>query len=138
MKSLLSFATRVCGEALDEVAYQQERSKRLASEVDGRTDLPNKSARAPGSGEAWEEDAYAAKVAGVIPADVTMFSGCRDSQTSADLTNVDALFRGPQPAGRSAAGGACTTAFLKVPAALPPCGHRYLNWSNWRVRCWGC
>lgn len=46
-----------------------------------------------------------------IPAVVRMISGCRDSQTSADVSNV-ASFSLPDPAGRS--GGACTSALLKV------------------------
>lgn len=40
-----------------------------------------------------------------------MISGCRDEQTSADVSNV-ASFQLPDPAGR--AGGACTSAMLKV------------------------
>lgn len=40
-----------------------------------------------------------------------MFSGCRDSQTSADVSNVS-QFQLPDPAGRS--GGACTSALLQV------------------------
>lgn len=47
----------------------------------------------------------------LIPAEVRMFSGCRDEQTSADVSNV-ATFQLPDPAGR--AGGACTSAMLKV------------------------
>ena len=47
----------------------------------------------------------------LIPAEVRMISGCRDSQTSADVSNV-ANFSLPDPAGR--AGGACTSAMLKV------------------------
>jgi len=46
-----------------------------------------------------------------IPAEVRMISGCRDEQTSADVSNV-ASFQLPDPAGR--AGGACTSAMLKV------------------------
>ena len=46
-----------------------------------------------------------------IPAEVRMFSGCRDEQTSADVSNV-ATFQLPDPAGR--AGGACTSAMLNV------------------------
>jgi hypothetical protein len=46
-----------------------------------------------------------------IPAEVCMISGCADSQTSADVSNVG-KFRLPDPAGR--AGGACTSALLKV------------------------
>lgn len=40
-----------------------------------------------------------------------MISGCADSQTSADVSNVNS-FQLPDPAGR--AGGACTSAILKV------------------------
>uniref|UniRef100_A0A7S3P5R9 Peptidase C14 caspase domain-containing protein n=1 Tax=Amphora coffeiformis TaxID=265554 RepID=A0A7S3P5R9_9STRA len=47
----------------------------------------------------------------LIPADVRMISGCQDAQTSADVGNV-ATFSLPDPAGR--AGGACTSALLKV------------------------
>ena len=47
----------------------------------------------------------------LIPADVRMLSGCQDSQTSADVSNVSA-FQLPDPKGRS--GGACTSALLKV------------------------
>ena len=46
-----------------------------------------------------------------IPAEVHLFSGCRDEETSADVSNV-ALFGLPDPAGR--AGGACTSALLKT------------------------
>jgi len=47
----------------------------------------------------------------LIPANVRMISGCQDSQTSADVANVS-QFQLPDPAGR--AGGACTSALLKV------------------------
>ena len=43
--------------------------------------------------------------------DVRMISGCEDSQTSADVSNV-ANFKLPDPAGR--AGGACTSTLLKI------------------------
>mmetsp|Transcript_6831 Transcript_6831/g.13341 ORF Transcript_6831/g.13341 Transcript_6831/m.13341 type:complete len:351 (-) Transcript_6831:1263-2315(-) len=56
-----------------------------------------------------EETLEAAEKA--IPAEVRMISGCQDSQTSADVSNV-ASFSLPDPAGR--AGGACTSALLKV------------------------
>ena len=46
-----------------------------------------------------------------IPAEVHMISGCRDVQTSADVSNV-ASFSLPDPAGR--AGGALTSALLNV------------------------
>jgi metacaspase-1 len=47
----------------------------------------------------------------MIAAEFHMISGCRDEQTSADVSNV-ASFQLPDPAG--AAGGACTSAMLKV------------------------
>lgn len=47
----------------------------------------------------------------LIPAEVRMFSGCRDEQTSADVSNV-ASFSLPNPNGR--AGGACTSAMLNI------------------------
>jgi len=46
-----------------------------------------------------------------IKADVRMISGCKDSQTSADVYDV-AAFSLPDPAGQ--AGGACTSALLKT------------------------
>lgn len=46
-----------------------------------------------------------------ILADVRLFSGCMDSQTSADVSDT-ANFRLPDPAGK--AGGACTSAMLQV------------------------
>ena len=51
------------------------------------------------------------RVAKAIPAEVRMFSGCRDEQCSADVSNV-AAFQLPDPKGR--AGGACTSSMLKV------------------------
>jgi len=54
---------------------------------------------------------YDSKAEEVIPADVRMMSGCHDDQTSADVGNVGS-FDLPDPAGR--AGGACTSALLKV------------------------
>jgi metacaspase-1 len=57
------------------------------------------------------ETEYLSKAEQVIPAVVHMISGCKDEQTSADVSNV-ANFQLPDPAGR--AGGACTSALLKV------------------------
>uniref|UniRef100_A0A7S1FX38 Peptidase C14 caspase domain-containing protein n=1 Tax=Corethron hystrix TaxID=216773 RepID=A0A7S1FX38_9STRA len=54
---------------------------------------------------------YYERAQGLIKADVRMISGCRDSQTSADVGNVSE-FELPDPAGK--AGGACTSALLKV------------------------
>jgi len=46
-----------------------------------------------------------------IPAEVIMISGCKDSQTSADVSDVT-TFQLPDPAGK--AGGACTSTLLQV------------------------
>ena len=46
-----------------------------------------------------------------IPAEIRMFSGCRDEETSADVSNVK-KFSLPDPAGK--AGGACTSAMLEI------------------------
>ena len=46
-----------------------------------------------------------------IPAEIHMISGCRDEQTSADVSNVGS-FQLPDPKGR--AGGALTSALLNV------------------------
>jgi cobalamin biosynthesis protein CobT len=46
-----------------------------------------------------------------ISADVRLISGCMDSQTSADVADVES-FQLPDPAGSS--GGACTSAMLQV------------------------
>jgi len=54
----------------------------------------------------------------MCPADVRMISGCKDCQTSADVSNV-ASFCLPDPAGRS--GGACTAALLKILYAEKHC-----------------
>jgi hypothetical protein len=43
--------------------------------------------------------------------DIRMISGCEDSQTSADVSNVS-QFQLPDPAGR--AGGACTSTLLRI------------------------
>jgi hypothetical protein len=54
---------------------------------------------------------YGEKARQAIPAEVHMISGSQDSQTSSDVINVGA-FALPDPAGK--AGGACTSALLKV------------------------
>lgn len=55
--------------------------------------------------------AFPETVRQAIPAEVHMISGSLDSQTSSDVFNVGA-FALPDPAGK--AGGACTSALLKV------------------------
>ena len=56
-------------------------------------------------------DSFDQKAEQAIPAEVRMISGCADSQTSADVSNVG-NFQLPNPQGR--AGGACTAALLQV------------------------
>ena len=57
------------------------------------------------------ETDYASRAAACCPAEVYMFSGCMDSQTSADVSNVQS-FGLPSGSGPSGAGGACTNALL--------------------------
>jgi metacaspase-1 len=70
-----------------------------------------------------EEAEFLRQAQALIPAEVRMISGCEDEQTSADVANANAApnFAAlassnssslPNPAGR--AGGACTSALLKV------------------------
>lgn len=47
-----------------------------------------------------------------FPAEFQMISGCHDSQTSADVSNLNSQFTLPNPQGR--AGGACTAALLQT------------------------
>ena len=56
-------------------------------------------------------DTFDQKAEQAIPAEVRMISGCADSQTSADVSNVGS-FQLPNPQGRS--GGACTAGLLQV------------------------
>lgn len=64
-------------------------------------------------GVAGDPDSYASKAAQVIPGTVIMFSGCKDSQTSADVYNTES-FGLPSDAGPGGAGGACTNAMIKA------------------------
>jgi metacaspase-1 len=52
------------------------------------------------------------QTASLIPAEVRLISGCHSEQTSADVSNVNAIAQLPNPAGR--AGGACTSALLEI------------------------
>ena len=60
-----------------------------------------------------------------IPAEVNMISGSADSQTSADVYNVN-QFQLPDPAGK--AGGACTSALLQVMHDYHDNGGEQLTW----------
>eukprot|EP00754_Rhynchopus_humris_P050984 Rhum_TRINITY_DN9265_c0_g1::Rhum_TRINITY_DN9265_c0_g1_i1::g.32597::m.32597 len=59
------------------------------------------------------EGEYEDRACETIPGDVFMFSGCMDSQTSADVSNV-ASFGLPPASGPEGAGGACTNALLSA------------------------
>jgi len=54
---------------------------------------------------------FGEKAAQAIPAEVHMFSGCRDEQTSADVHDVSS-FGLPPDCGPGGAGGACTNAMM--------------------------
>eukprot|EP01060_Flectonema_neradi_P039568 TRINITY_DN875_c0_g2_i1.p1 TRINITY_DN875_c0_g2~~TRINITY_DN875_c0_g2_i1.p1 ORF type:complete len:356 (+),score=74.18 TRINITY_DN875_c0_g2_i1:51-1118(+) len=54
---------------------------------------------------------YGEKTTEAVPGDIFMFSGCQDSQTSADVSNVSS-FGLPPDSGPGGAGGACTNALL--------------------------
>jgi len=54
---------------------------------------------------------FDSKATEAIPSEIHMISGCHDSQTSADVSNVG-NFKLPNPQGRS--GGACTAALLST------------------------
>jgi len=60
-----------------------------------------------------DREAFSARAAEVMPATVIMFSGCQDSQTSADVQNT-ASFGLPSDAGPGGAGGACTNSMIKA------------------------
>eukprot|EP01061_Rhynchopus_euleeides_P021412 TRINITY_DN34943_c0_g2_i1.p2 TRINITY_DN34943_c0_g2~~TRINITY_DN34943_c0_g2_i1.p2 ORF type:complete len:380 (+),score=182.03 TRINITY_DN34943_c0_g2_i1:61-1140(+) len=66
-------------------------------------------AAAPTPAAQNQEQDYESTAAEACPADVYMFSGCKDKQTSADVGDVMS-FGVPGPGG---AGGACTNALLK-------------------------
>ena len=66
-----------------------------------------------GGGAAPPKDAaaFAKKAAEAIPADIHMFSGCKDEQCSADVYDVS-TFGLPKDSGPGGAGGACTNAMM--------------------------
>ncbi len=57
-----------------------------------------------------DDDEFREKAHTTVPGNIKMFSGCKDDQTSADVSNV-AKFGLPDSDG---AGGACTNALLKA------------------------
>jgi len=62
----------------------------------------------PSTGDAQE---FASKAAQIIAAEVRMFSGCKDEQTSADVYDVSS-FGLPKDSGPGGAGGACTNSMV--------------------------
>mmetsp|Transcript_19605 Transcript_19605/g.25392 ORF Transcript_19605/g.25392 Transcript_19605/m.25392 type:complete len:312 (-) Transcript_19605:558-1493(-) len=65
------------------------------------------------------------RISKLIPAKIRCISGCHDAQTSADVFNVS-QFQLPDPAGK--AGGACTSALLKVLRSQTFDGQVGLTW----------
>ncbi len=68
--------------------------------------------RADSIGYASNKTDFDKKAEQAFPAEFHMISGCHDSQTSADVSNLNSQFSLPNPQGR--AGGACTAALLSV------------------------
>lgn len=66
-----------------------------------------------GRGNPGDAESFSSRAAQVIPASVIMFSGCKDSQTSADVYNTSS-FGLPSDAGPGGAGGACTSSLIKA------------------------
>tara|TARA_R110002050_G_scaffold57690_1_gene129887 strand:+ start:1304 stop:1798 length:495 start_codon:yes stop_codon:yes gene_type:complete len=63
------------------------------------------------TGEKKDRDAYVQQCEKAVPSDVRMFSGCKDHQTSADVSNI-ASFGLPETSGPAGAGGACTNSMM--------------------------
>ena len=67
---------------------------------------------------------YATKASQVVAADVIMFSGCKDSQTSSDVGNTSKLFELPDSFNSpGSAGGACTNAMVLSLSKNTKCIH---------------
>eukprot|EP01012_Entosiphon_sulcatum_P068324 TRINITY_DN9845_c0_g2_i1.p1 TRINITY_DN9845_c0_g2~~TRINITY_DN9845_c0_g2_i1.p1 ORF type:complete len:346 (+),score=46.71 TRINITY_DN9845_c0_g2_i1:467-1504(+) len=67
---------------------------------------------------------FAQQSAAAVPSDVRMISGCMDSQTSADVSNV-ASFGLPAGTGPGGAGGACTNSLILAMSHNP--GHTWIT-----------
>lgn len=76
----------------------------------------------PRSADHNDRAAFAERAASAVAADVRMFSGCKDEQTSADVSNV-ASFGLPANSGPGGAGGACTNGMVLALTQSPQC-----NW----------
>ncbi|CAB9506917.1 Metacaspase-1B [Seminavis robusta] len=89
------------------------------------------SSAAEGSTSSSNNDTFdpslVAQAEAYIHAEVHLFSGCRDEQTSADISNVE-LFGLPDPQGR--AGGACTSAMLKALYATTSTSESSMSYGN--------
>mmetsp|Transcript_118465 Transcript_118465/g.295595 ORF Transcript_118465/g.295595 Transcript_118465/m.295595 type:complete len:514 (+) Transcript_118465:56-1597(+) len=102
-------AAFMCAEASgDEGAAEKHRRKfdKLSRAIAGFKPIGNEATTR-------DADEFAARAKEAIPATVVMFSGCMDSQTSADVFNTDS-FALPTDAGPGGAGGACTTSMIKA------------------------
>eukprot|EP00992_Anisonema_acinus_P013844 TRINITY_DN8965_c0_g1_i1.p1 TRINITY_DN8965_c0_g1~~TRINITY_DN8965_c0_g1_i1.p1 ORF type:complete len:781 (+),score=151.26 TRINITY_DN8965_c0_g1_i1:53-2395(+) len=64
-----------------------------------------------GGGGGPSRDEQRQRAADAVKGDVRMFSGCKDTQTSADVSNVASF---GLPTGPGGAGGACTNAMMSV------------------------
>jgi len=73
-----------------------------------------------------KREKFASNAQQAIPASVRMISGSHDSQTSADVSNINSQFQLPNNAGRS--GGACTAALLQVLYQSHEYGHDDISW----------
>mmetsp|Transcript_31115 Transcript_31115/g.87214 ORF Transcript_31115/g.87214 Transcript_31115/m.87214 type:complete len:386 (-) Transcript_31115:44-1201(-) len=67
--------------------------------------------QAAASAGSQDRATYAQQSQQAVPADVRMFSGCKDEQTSADVSNIDS-FGLPETNGPAGAAGACTTSMM--------------------------
>lgn len=65
------------------------------------------------SGRPISQAQFIEQTQSVLKGDVVLFSGCKDEQTSADVSNV-ASFGLPRVSPQEAAGGACTNSLLSV------------------------
>lgn len=105
---LLAAAESACGEATGNQHLQDRATKSFQKQTWGIVGCGRVGDAGPRDMDQYTRDAEA-----VIPANVIMFSGCQDSQTSADVYNTNS-FGLPQDAGPGGAGGACTNSFIKA------------------------
>lgn len=94
----------------DEKSQSEEGSQEEGSQKE-ESELQEEPTEEDGGEAGVQKEDVAQKAEEYIPADVRLISGCLDSQTSADVSEVSS-FQLPDPAGK--AGGACTSAMLQV------------------------